>query len=77
MSAVEGVTGVGADVRPDAAKPVRGTGEPVCEMLRVRAGSAGAREENCLSKFRCIPGHGRFHVRAGGTRAVQQPESLH
>jgi len=32
MSVVEVVTRVGADVRPDAAEPVRGTGEPVCEM---------------------------------------------
>ena len=77
MSAVEVVTRVGADVRPDAAEPVRSTGEPVCEMSRVRAGSARAGEKNCQSEFGCIPGHGRFHVRAGGARAVQRPESLH
>ena len=35
MSAVEVVTRVGADVRSDAADPVRGTGEPVCEMSHV------------------------------------------
>jgi hypothetical protein len=63
------VTQVGADVRPDVAEPVRGTGEPVCEMSHVRAWSAEAGEENCRSKFRHIPGHGRFHIRAGGTRA--------
>ena len=32
MSTVGDVTQLGADVRPDAAEPVRGTGEPVCEM---------------------------------------------
>ena len=77
MSKGEVVTRVGADVRLDAAEPVRGTGEPVCEMSGVRAGSAGAGEKNCWSEFRCIPGHGRFHVHAGGMRVVQRPESLH
>ena len=77
MSAVGEVTQVGADVRSDAAEPVRGTGEPVCEVSRVQVGSAGAAEENCRSEFRCILGHGRFHVHVGGTRAIQQLESLH
>ena len=77
MSAVGVVTQVGADVSSDVAEPVRGTGEPVCEMSRVQVGSAGAGEKNCLSEFRCIPGHSRFHVRAGGMRAVQRPDSLH
>ena len=77
MSAVGVVIQVGADVRPDAAEPMRGTGEPVCEMSRVLAASAGAGEKNCWSEFKCIPRHGRFHVHGGGTRAVQLPESLH
>ena len=37
MSTVGVVTRVGANVRPDAAEPMRGTGEPVCEMSCVRA----------------------------------------
>ena len=45
MSAVGEATRVGADVRPDAAGPMRGTGEPVCEKLRVRVWSAGAGDE--------------------------------
>jgi len=77
MSAVGEVTRVGADVRPDAAEPVRGTGDHVCEISRVRAVPAGAGEENCRSEFGCIPGHGRFHIHAGGMRAIQRPESLH
>jgi hypothetical protein len=44
MSVVEVVTRVGADVRPDVAKPVKGTREPVCEMSHVQAGSAGEGE---------------------------------
>ena len=75
MSAVGEVTRVSAVVRPDAPKPVRVTGEPVCEMSRVRAVSTGAGEENCRSEFRHISGHGRFHVHAGGTRAIQRLES--
>jgi hypothetical protein len=77
MSAVGVVTRGGAEVRPDVAEPMRGTGGPVSEMLRVRAGSVGAGEKNCRSEFGCVPGHGRFRVRVGGTRAVQLPELLH
>ena len=59
ISVVGEATLVGAKVRPDAAEPMRGTGEPVCEKSRVRVWSAGAGEEdlpehverNCRSEF--------------------------
>jgi hypothetical protein len=48
MSAAGEATLVGADVRPDAAEPMRGTGEPVCEKSRVRVWSAVAGDEELL-----------------------------
>ena len=55
MSAVGEATRVGADVRPDAAEPMRGTGEPVCEKSRVRVRSAGAGEEELPERVREVP----------------------
>ena len=52
MSAVGEVTRLDAEVRPDAAKPMRGTGEPVCEKSRVRVWSAGAGEEELPERVR-------------------------
>ena len=55
------------------------TGENLCEMLHERVRAAGAGGMNCRSKFRggfhvhageeLIPGRGRFHVRAGGSKS--------
>jgi hypothetical protein len=45
MSVVGEATLVGAEVSPDAAEPMRGTGEPVCEKSRVRVWFAKAGEE--------------------------------
>ena len=45
----------GADVRPDAAEPMRRTGEPVCEKSRVRVWSAGAGEEELPERVREVP----------------------
>ena len=45
MSVVGEATLVGAEVRPDAAEPMKGTGEPVCEKSHVRVWSAEAGEE--------------------------------
>ena len=52
MSVVGEATIVGAEVRPDAAKPMRGTGEPVCEKSRVRVWSAGVGEEELPEQVR-------------------------
>ena len=52
MSVVGEATLVGGEVRPDAAEPMRGTGEPVCEKSRVRVWSAGAGEEELLERVR-------------------------
>jgi hypothetical protein len=54
MSAVGVATRVAADVRPDAAEPMRGTGEPVCEMLHVR-GLCHSRREELPERVRVYP----------------------
>jgi hypothetical protein len=56
---------VGADVRPDAAEPMRKQ-ENLCVRSRMcECGLPEQERRNCRSEFEGYPGHGRFHVRAG------------
>ena len=55
MSVVGEATLVGAKVRPDAAEPMRGTGEPVREKSRVQVWSAGAGDGELPERVREIP----------------------
>jgi hypothetical protein len=73
MSAVGEMTLVGADVRPDAAEPVRGTGEPVCEICRVCEWGLPEQERRTAGVSLSVS----LHVHVGGTRAIQWSEPLH
>ena len=69
---------MGADVRPEVVEAASEKQGGLFVSSHVCKRDLPEQERvNCQGKFRRILGCGRFHVHAGGTRAIQWSEPLH